>query len=244
MKIKISCLWILFIPIIVISKLYKIFLFLFLLMSVHESMHLLCAKKLGYEIEKVTLYPFGLCASILNFEYKNSLHEIYITVAGLLVHVLCAFILPVFYYLDIISMSFYMYLANANLSLLCFNLIPIYPLDGGRILRNVLEYVFPFKRAKFLSLLFSVFILICMYFYFPFTHIQKVVFTLLFFMQFISILYFFKEDVHTFYVYRFFHPIKKKIKIHAYEDLYKNKVNYIVKNGQIKSEKEVLHRWI
>lgn len=244
MKIKISYLWCIFLPLVIYTHLYKIMFFLFILMSIHEGMHLFCAFYFKYQIESVTIYPFGLHASILDFEYQNSFHEILIILSGLSVHVLAAFFIPFLNYSDVFSVSFIHYLYETNIALLFFNLLPLYPLDGGRILRNILEYFFPFKWAKGISLLLTLMILpICLYL-FPFTLLQCIFFYIFFIIQISFSIVYFKYDVEAFYLYRYLHGSKGKMKIHHRKDLYKNKENYFLYKGYLLNEKEMLGRWI
>lgn len=244
MKIKISILWILFLPIFYVTHLYKVLFFLFLLMSIHEMMHIVCAIQLRYKIEKVIVYPFGLSATIQDFEYKNSWHELCITLSGLGVHILAAFFMPALSFFFHVSPSFLSYMQNANLSLLLFNALPIYPLDGGRIIRNILELVFPFKQAKKISLLTSIIIFFICIFYFPFNKSQIFLFLVLFSFQYIILMKEYMQDIHSFYLYRYIQGCHKKLKIHHKNDLYKNFYNGIIKNGRIRSEKDVLREWI
>lgn len=244
MKIKFSWMWILFLPFVIATHFYKVLFFLFLLMSIHESFHIMAALYLGYKIESVCIYPFGLSAQIECFEYRNSRDEIWITLCGLSVHIIAAFFLPFLCDIWSVSKVFSLYLIKTNLAILIFNLFPIYPLDGGRLLRNILEYFFSFKMAKLISLL-STFILIPIFLYaFPFTQIQRIVFAIFLMSQTILYLYQFNSDVHLFYLYRYLYPIKRKIKIHDRHDLYKNKENYIFEKGKIVTEKEFLKKFI
>lgn len=244
MKIKISYLWIPFLPIVYGMHLYKILFFLFLLMSIHESFHIVCAYCLGYKIDSVCIYPFGLSAQIQDFEYKNSLNEIIITLCGLSVHLFAAFFIPMLSGVFDLSHNFTLYLLNANYAILLFNLMPIYPLDGGRIVRNILEYIFSFKVAKFLSLCVSMIFIPILFYLFAFTKIQIICFTLFFLIQIFLYLYRFKEDVYDFYLYRYIHYQNRKLKFHHHNDIYKNCENYLVKEGNFIHELEFLSKHI
>lgn len=242
MKIQFSFLWLFFLPLIVYFHLQKVCLFLFILMSTHECMHVLIAKICKYKIEKITIYPFGLCASIENFEYRNSILEIIVTVAGLSVHVVVHLFLPLCK--PLFSPVFLAYMQNANIALLLFNCLPIYPLDGGRIVRNILELFLPYQMAKKIAMCTScIFFIICMY-TLSFTSLQRCFFSIVMSVYYISLILYFKKDVHTFYMYRFIHPIQKNIKMHSCNDIYKNHTNVYIKNGCIKNEKDFLYTCI
>ena len=140
-------------PVTIIFAILSIFVGKFWLFStylaclfVHEFCHMIVAKKLGYVCCKITLYPSGalLSGSTDEFTFKD---EILISLAGPISNaiacVICVFlwwILP----------EMYNYTADfvvANLSIAFFNLLPIFPLDGGRVLLAFLSNVFPRKKA-------------------------------------------------------------------------------------------------
>ena len=77
-------------------------------------------------------------------EYSNSVNEILIAMGGPLSIYVSSFLLYVLYEFGFISMSFYEYLFDINLNIFLFNILPIYPLDGGRVLHGLCHYFFYF----------------------------------------------------------------------------------------------------
>lgn len=243
MKIKISFWWIIFVPLVYLSHTYKILLFIFTLLSIHELMHIICAKHFHYQTTKICIYPFGLNAHIKDFEYKKSIYEILITLAGLSVHIFMYIILIILYHADLISYNFMDYLNSINLTILLFNCIPIYPLDGGRILRNILEFIFPYKKARQLSLLFSFFFLLFLAYYKFFYGFSGMFLFVFFFIQLLICCFTFKKNLYDFYLYRFLHLFDGKVKVHDKQDIYKNRLNYIIENDRLKKESEYLEKY-
>lgn len=98
----------------------------------HECGHIFCAAKLGFECSKISLMPYGAAAQC-NIEGISPADEIRLALAGPFVNfALCVavaglwwFFPQTYAYTDII---FY-----ANSAMLIINLLPAYPLDGGRI---------------------------------------------------------------------------------------------------------------
>jgi Zn-dependent protease len=124
---------------------------LFLSVLLHEYGHSLVAQRLGIEIRDITLLPIGGVSNMRTLPEKPS-EEVKITLAGPLVNVVLA---PLFFGigialgadpLDIASSlggfasvgQFFVYLGLINVALAVFNLIPAFPMDGGRILRGLL----------------------------------------------------------------------------------------------------------
>jgi Zn-dependent protease len=121
---------------------------LIVMMSVlmHEFSHALTARYFGFETKSIVLYMFGGVASIQTAKMKHY-EEFIITLAGPLsnfvVVAVCFMILPI----DLLIISVYDYIWIINLLMGVFNLIPAYPMDGGRMLKAVLSMVLPSKIA-------------------------------------------------------------------------------------------------
>jgi Zn-dependent protease/CBS domain-containing protein len=129
---------------------------LFLCVLLHEFGHILVARRFGVKAPDVTLWPFGGIANLDQIPEKPS-QEFLIAIAGPLVNV-AIFLLLLLYLgsttpaaalmqVDESNVGLAAKLAGANLFLALFNLIPAFPMDGGRILRALLALKFSFARA-------------------------------------------------------------------------------------------------
>lgn len=124
-------------------------IFFFCLIS-HELAHSIVALRNGIEVEGIVLHLFGGTAKILR-EPLSPFQEVKMAAAGPIVSVLFS---SVFYLLSNFfrnlappaSVVFYL-LSIANLGVAIFNLLPAFPLDGGRLLRAFLWFIFK-KRIK------------------------------------------------------------------------------------------------
>lgn len=128
-------------------------LVLFVCVVLHELGHALMAKRFNISTQKITLLPIGGVASLEKMPEKPQ-EELLVAIAGPLVNVaialLLALVVPVGYYLNldtegteellgtISAQNFLFYLLVANVMLVLFNLIPAFPMDGGRMLRAIL----------------------------------------------------------------------------------------------------------
>lgn len=142
-------------------------LLLFLCVTLHEFGHALVAQYYKVRVPHITLLPIGGVASLERMPDKPS-QEFFIAIAGPLVNVIIALILmPIIgvagsftgaeYSYSIESImaqlqrpSFFgllVYLFSTNILLAVFNLIPAFPMDGGRILRALLAMVLPYVQA-------------------------------------------------------------------------------------------------
>ncbi|WP_299879131.1 site-2 protease family protein [uncultured Sulfitobacter sp.] len=116
---------------------------LFASLLLHELAHSVVARRLGVPIKTITLFLFGGVAE-LEAEPKSARTEFWIAIAG---PVMSAGLGVGFWTLSLIvafggaaaaSVAVLSYLALVNIVLALFNLVPAFPLDGGRILRAYL----------------------------------------------------------------------------------------------------------
>ena len=136
-----------------INEMYNSILFMvsiFVCVLLHELGHSITAKKLGYETKNITLLPIGGVAQMSEIPEKPK-HELIVALAGPSVNIVIgSILLPIGLYFNHISSidftkinspgSFLFNLIAVNFSLAFFNLIPAFPMDGGRVLRAFLAW--------------------------------------------------------------------------------------------------------
>ena len=128
---------------------------IFLCVVLHEFGHILVARRYGVEAPEVTLLPIGGVANLQALP-ENPAQEFAIAIAGPAVNfvIAAALLLIVGEFnsadlqrLDDPSVSLVARLADGNLFLALFNLIPAFPMDGGRVLRALLAMKLGRPRA-------------------------------------------------------------------------------------------------
>jgi Zn-dependent protease/CBS domain-containing protein len=132
-------------------------LLLFLSVLLHEVSHAVVGRKVGVRIKKITLFIFGGVAQIGD-EPKSARDELKIALAGpaCSLFLLLAFVL-LSQFLERLGagigpVAVTRYLAWINGVLLGFNLVPGFPLDGGRILRAAIwQFSGNLRRATFIA---------------------------------------------------------------------------------------------
>ena len=117
----------------------------------HELGHALAARQFGILTRNITLLPIGGVAALERMPRK-SLQELWIAVAGPLVNVAIALTLAVGLLLiplptESVILAFVKNLVVANVILVVFNMIPAFPMDGGRVLRSLLAMKMDYVRA-------------------------------------------------------------------------------------------------
>jgi Zn-dependent protease len=120
---------------------------LFVAVLIHELSHSIVSMRYGVVVRGITLFIFGGVAMLENIP-KEPRKEIAIAVAGPLASIAIAVISFGIYFFKIpVASEFFRVFGNFNAFLAAFNLIPAFPLDGGRILRGILATRTNFIRA-------------------------------------------------------------------------------------------------
>ena len=133
---------------------------IFLCVLLHELGHVFAAQRYGVKTRDVTLWPFGGIASMERMPDKPS-EELIVALAGPAVNVAIAAVLLLWLgpQLDTANLakiedptvSLAAKLAGANIMLVLFNMIPAFPMDGGRVLRALLAMRMGNARATELA---------------------------------------------------------------------------------------------
>lgn len=106
----------------------KLFVMFYLFILMHELSHMIMAIILDVDIQEISLMPIGV-----NAKYKGKISnrkELFVSLAGPIASMIFALLYNNKLYFII------------NTCIFSFNILPIYPLDGGRILRIILKFIF------------------------------------------------------------------------------------------------------
>lgn len=150
----------------------------------HELGHSFVAASAGYKLNKITLMPFGAVVKG-NIDGLKLIDEIKIALAGPLLNLSVGLFFVAIWWIYPESYAYTDIVAQANFSLALVNFLPIFPLDGGRVLGATLALKFGDKRSdiicKIIGGIFALFLMGC----FILTLFYQVNLSLLFFALFV-----------------------------------------------------------
>ena len=210
----------------------------------HELGHYLTALVLGFRVQKIVIYPYGGLTKIDDIIDKNINKELIVAISGLLFQTIFFVIISILYKQGILRKYTYNIFNNYNKTLFLFNILPIIPLDGSKILNLLLEKIFPYKLSNILILIISIVTLILLLIFNIYSNNYN-------FIMIISILIYYmfnfyknlKYMFNRFLLERYLYNIefKRKIIINNPNKMYKNRTHIIKNNKKYQKERDFLN---
>ena len=217
----------------IFTGVFKDFISITLIVAFHEMGHIIFSQIFNWKIEEIVMIPFGFITIFNNKINGSILEEFIVTISGILFQTILIFIIknPV--------------INRYNLIILLFNLIPIYPLDGSKLLNQLCTLLLPFKLSHFILIIIS-FIFVPVVILYTRFNLMIIVIMILYIIKIIEELknhnYIFNKFLFERYLYKIKFKRKKTIigiKIHK---MYRN-YTHIFKSENINiNEYEILER--
>lgn len=216
---------------------------LFIIVIIHELGHVIFFRLFNIEIDKIVIYPSGGMCYVNKKINNRILYDVMINIGGILMQVLLFIIVNYLWKNGFIVDSTYKMFNMYNAGIILFNLLPIIPLDGSKLLLNVFCKIFSFRNSYLLMIIVSVICLILFIIFNIFIGINSLVIVVFLLYQVILIIKNYKYIMNKFYLERiiydnYFNEIisdKNSIK-----DMKLDKYYYFYNNGRYYSEKEWL----
>jgi len=143
LRIRIDLKIFIFLTLFYFTNQIRIYLIIMLFSIAHEIAHIITGLILKMKPEKIEIMPFGLTASFYKID-NNTIKEIFVALAGPITSLILAIL---FSKIDLkfITMQEAVY---SNILIFLFNVIPIYPLDGGRIIKGIIHIILGEAKSK------------------------------------------------------------------------------------------------
>lgn len=154
MKVRIDLKILIFLALFYITNQIEIYLIIMFFCVIHEMGHIVTGIILKMKPEKLEIMPCGISIAFksnpddLNFKIKNGnlleLKKIIVAISGPIVSLTLAVLYTYFEPLYITRQD----AIYSNILILLFNLLPLYPLDGGRIIKSILHINIGNKKSQ------------------------------------------------------------------------------------------------
>lgn len=218
---------------------FKEFSIIIYLIVIHEIGHCLFASLFNKNILKINIYPFG-GESLIDIKPSTKIiYEIIILITGPLFQLLAAYVL-----INIANnLDEKEIIKNINNALIVFNLLPIYSLDGGKIINNILNIFLSIKKSFEISIIISYLTIIFIIIYFN----KDISLSIIYMIIFLSIktykeISMYNYNYNSFMLDRFlnkYHFKDKKI-VENSKMYYRNKYNLVKNNDKYYTENDIL----
>lgn len=230
-KIKIHFFFYLTFIISILTGNFKIFITLTLITFFHELGHIIGGLLFKYKIEKIIVLPLSML-TIFNTKINNKWYqEFIVTILGPLFQIL------LFNFINDERILKY------NMILLLFNLLPIFPLDGSKLLKIFLYNYLPFKLVEKINIYISFIVLVLFNISIPKNLLIILVSTIFLFKIFKeknNLDYIFNKFLFERYLYNINYKKIKIINQLKLEEMYKYYYHHFLSKNKIEEEHDFL----
>ncbi len=159
--IKFNKYFVLYLVLLLIIGFKDDFFITFLMVLIHESAHYLSARLMGFSSFSVEILPYGAKLNLKEMDEASIEEDIIISLSGPIINLLLA----VFFYF--FTFKYSEFIARVNIALFIFNMLPAFPLDGGRVVRSLLCKKVTLRKANKISavlgMLFGFLLMFCFF---------------------------------------------------------------------------------
>lgn len=221
---------------------FKDIILYFYLIVIHELGHFFTGYLLGWRNSKIKFYVYGGCTNFnIDINHK-SIEEFFVLIMGPIFQILGTIVLG----LILVKQKDIYLLYKYSITLLCFNLLPIYPLDGGKLINLIFNKFLSFRRSFVLSIISSI-IIILLVIVLSIKYNLKLNFIYIFIFLFYKVIeelrkknYYYQKFLLERYLYNY--NYKKYKIIFNIKDMMKEKRHVISYKNRYFSEKEILEK--
>lgn len=210
---------------------------------IHELGHYTIAKLNKLNVEKIIIYPYGGLVKMNNLVNTSINKELKVAISGILFQSIYYLLIVLLYQKGIIREYIFNLFTTYNTSILLFNILPIHPLDGSKIINLLLSKIIPFNIANKLNILISLVTLITItyinYYNFNYTTILILGVILDNLIKYHHQLkYLYNKFLLERYIYKI--TYNKTKKINKIDNMYKEKYHILKENNAYITEKQAL----
>ena len=225
----------------IMTGMFREFIIFSSIIIIHEMGHIITALYFKWKIDKVIILPFGGITVFKEHINRPIKEEFFILIMGPLIQIL-------FYIWCNGMFGNNLILTNYHYAILFFNLLPIYPLDGSKLINILLNKIISFKKSHLTMLYMSV-IIFFLLLYFILNYQLNLLYILILFFLLLKVLeeirrhnYIFNKFLFERLIYEFKFTRNKIIKGDNVNKMYRNHKHLFFFNNKYCSEKEILQK--
>ena len=213
------------------------------LILVHEIGHYIMAKINNFQVDKIVIYPYGGITKINCMINSDINKELMIAISGIVMQMFFYFFILILYRYNIVREYIYNMYSVYNKNIIIFNILPIIPLDGSKIINLILYKFIPFnltnKIMVYISFIMIMFLFIRNYYKINYTMIMTLSIILDNIIKYYkNIDYLFNRFLLERYLYNFNYNSYKEIKDISL--MYKNRIHIFHVNNKYIKEKDYI----
>lgn len=244
-KLKIDSTTYLLLFIALLAGYIKNMFLVFLIVLIHECGHVFFFHLFHMEIESITIYPFGGVTYVHKKLHERIYKDVLISLGGILFQIALFFLFALLYRRNVVVSSTYTLFCFYNRNIILFNLIPIIPLDGSKLLFALFSKFFSYRK----SYLFMIFLgMVSLVFFIGYNFLYQLndfVLYIFLFYQLYVVIREYSSVMHKFYLERVLYPHYYNAIISGAIDIRKLRIDkfyYFDEGGKMVNEKEYIRR--
>lgn len=213
------------------------------LILIHEIGHAIVASTFKYNIDKIIIYPYGGLTKLNKLINTSITKDLLVAIAGIVIQIIYFQIILILYKNGIIREYIYEEFYLYNKSMIIFNILPIIPLDGSKILNLLLSKHINYNLSNKLTVVISLITILLFIISKEYENNYSIILTIGILMQ--NIYLFYKDIDYIYnkfllerYLYNFNYKKTKLIK--NKNKMHKNKKHFFQENNKVLNEKEYL----
>ena len=208
------------------------------LIIVHELGHYIACLITKINVKNIIIYPYGGITKLDDIIDIDFSKESLISISGIVIQSIYFLLIYVLYRNQLIRDYTYNIFYRYHYSMLIFNLIPIYPLDGSKILNIIINKLFNFRFSTIILIIISIINMIVISFIYNinYSYIMIICVLINYLIDYIkNIDYLYNRFLLEKYLYKRKYNNNKIIK--NYNKMYRN-TNHIIKNNKKYTKEE------
>lgn len=242
LKINISDNTYLIFLIAMLSGYFKNVFLITIVVLIHELGHVFFFLIFKIKIEKITLYPFGGITLINKKFHERIYKDLLCSIGGILFQILFMFFINYLYLNGYMFSSTFNILKTYNFSIMVFNLIPMIPLDGSKLLFSFCTCFLSFRKSYFIMCIASFISLLLFVIYNMVFKMNDIILYLFLGFMLIKTIREFKFIMNKFYLERvlYTHYFNGIVYDADINDIKIDKLYYFNKDGNVINEKKFI----